>query len=250
MILDPYRFAADPLFANVVLLVGANETAGTIPQDLSLNAISPSGTLTTAADASAFTGVALSWTPTDSYLSYTKVGGFLPNDSDDYCLEVWGDLASITGGNASYVNPRNVFARAYDSVLTGNAGVFSGCGTSDTQVAFSGGAGGATGFAVNLLSGGFSGLGLTRFSRMHWCVQRESGTMYYYINGRAAGNETTTADRNPDVVYFGNVGDGSGFESTGTAEWLRLTVGLRYPTTPTSTGTYVFDVPTGPFPTR
>lgn len=249
MILDPYRFATDPMFASVVLLVGANETAGTIPQDLSLNAISPSGTLTTAADASSFTGTALSWTPASNFLTYFKSGGFLSSGSADFCLEVWGDLASITGGNVGYVNPRCVFVRAYDSTIPGNAAFFSGCGTSDTQPTV-GGAELSTGFTVNLNGTGFSGLGLTRFSRLHWCVQRSAGSWYYYINGRAAGNQSSSNTQNPDNVYFGNVGDGSGNESTGTAEWLRLTEGLRYPITPTTTGTLIFDVPTGPFPTR
>jgi hypothetical protein len=250
VIINPYNFGPfDPMFSDVVLLVGANEEEGTIPRDLSSNGIIPSGTLVTAADPNSFTGVALAWAPANSYLLYSKPGGFLPNDTDDFCIEVWADIASITGGNSSYVNWRHTFVLAWDSVLSKNAAVFSANGTSDSFVSFAGGAGGSTGYSVNLLSGLFSGLGLNRFSRMHFCIQRQGLNLYYYINGRYAGQELFGADyRNPDEVYFGSIG--GSFDSTGTAEWLRMTVGVRYPHVSSSQGAVNFAVPTGPFPTK
>ena len=243
----------DSLFAQVVLYAKLDEGAGVTPVDYSANAIVPTvagiGSIDTDVDGDSFTGRALTWATTSGYLVFSKVGGFLSSSSADFCVEVWGDIDTKQGGTG-YVPGRNVWLNCTDSV-DGTSAAFSAQGSNDNQCAYQSAA--STGTLVSTITGELSGLGFTRFTRNHYCIQRVSGVVYYFFNGYYGSTETPTA-RNFSEVRIGNAGV-SGYYTAGSAEALRITAAQRYPIVSLSDGgspslgEQCFLVPTAQFPT-
>lgn len=260
MLIDPYRFGeSDPMWAQVRLLVGANETAGSTPVDLGPLAVPTTSVGTapvTGADGSSFEGTALVWASTDGYLRFLHSPGYFDTPGASFTFEVWADLSAVNSPGG-YTNFRNVFAAAYDGNTSGNVAVMGASGFALTEMTF--GAAAGTGFRFSLNTGDAAAQGYTRLTRNHCVVQYNAATgiALYFVNGYKFGDETIgTHSRNPNVVYFGNVGTSSSYTTEGSGEWLRLTEGLRYPEVALNDGLFpgngdkCFNPPTGPFPTK
>lgn len=234
---------SDPYFANVMLLLhGDGDNGGTIFTDSSSYNRTPiiTGSIITGTDINAFGGSSIQFGLAVANILYSAS---FAGATDDYTFEYWQQVTSSNCFNDGYAEGRGEFVSLRNSsfaLVHSSNGPINGPDLTWT-----------TPFATRVTDA----CGVTDYrDRVHVMIIRQgsSGTAQLFINGYF-WNDGYQLNKTVDNIYIGpsNLGFQQGRYNAAKVEEVRFTKGiLRIPfQTPTpASGTYIFDVPTAPYP--